>query len=242
MHSPDRRYWWDGNEWRLAVSRDGQHWFDGTRWVPNPLNPPGLPRLPTRWTRPLQVAVVAVTVLGFVSFLAALPLVASVPAPTVVLVPEGTSPEEAARFAQTMRPVMVASLIFQAVLFGAVATLIVIGSIRRWRWMFWAVLVLLGLNVVGLLIPLLLGVAGLMPATPPPGVIPSRPPPVPLVVSVAGTLAQAAAFVLFIAMVVAGVRIGPWACRRAAEVAPVAGPGTHAEQSDHRHGGSTVGP
>ncbi len=144
--------------------------------------------------------------------------------PTVVLVPDGTSPEEAARFAQTMRPVMVASLIFQAVLFGAVAALIVIGSIRRWRWMFWAVLVLLGLNVVGLLIPLLLGVAGLMRATPPPGVIPSRPPPVPMVVGVAGTLAQAAAAVLFVAMVVAGVRIGPWACRRAAEVAPAAGP------------------
>jgi hypothetical protein len=177
-----------------------------------------------RWTRPLQVAVVAVTLLGFVSFVAALPLVASMPTPTVVLVPEGTSPEEAARFAQTMRTVMVASLIFQAVLFGAVAALIVIGSIRRWRWMFWAVLVLLGLNVVGLLIPLLLGVAGLLPATHPPGVIPSRPPPVPMVIGVAGTLAQAATAVLFVALVVAGVRIGPWACRRAAEVAPAAGP------------------
>ena len=101
--------------------------------------------------------------------------------------------------------------------------MIVVGSIRRWRWMFWAVLVLLGLNVVGLLVPLLLGVTGLMPATPPPGVIPSRPPPVPIVVRVAGTLAQAATAVLFVAMVVAGVRIGPWACRRAAELAP-AGP------------------
>jgi hypothetical protein len=224
VHSPDRRYWWDGSEWRLAVSRDGQLWFDGTSWVPNPLKPPGLPRLPTRWTRPLQAAVVAVTLLGFGSFVATLPLVASMPTPTLVLVPEGTSPEDAARFAQTMRPVMVASLIFQAVLFGVVAALIVIGSIRRWRWMFWAVLVLLGLNVVGLLIPLLLGVAGLMPVTPPPGVIPTRPPPVPMVVGVAGTLAEAAAAVLFVAMVVAGVRIGSWACRRAAEVAPATGP------------------
>jgi hypothetical protein len=45
-----------------------------------------------------------------------------------------------------------------------------------------------------------------------------------MVVGVAGTLAQAAAAVLFVAMVVAGVRIGPWACRRAAEVAPATGP------------------
>lgn len=146
------------------------------------------------------------------------------PTPTVVIVPEGTSPEEAARFTQAMRPVMVASLIFMAVLFGAVLILIVIGTVRRWRWMFWVVLVLLGLNAVNLLVPLLLGVAGLLPATPPPGVIPSPPPPVPMVVSVVGELALVAAAVLFVAMVVAGVRIGPWACRQAAEGAPAPRP------------------
>lgn len=222
MHSPDRRYWWDGSEWRLAVSGDGQLWFDGTEWRPNPLRPPGLPLVPTRWTWPLQAAVVTVTLLGLGSFVATLPLIASMPTPTVVVVPEGTSPEEAARFTQAMRPVMVASLILMAVLFGAAAALIVIGTVRLWRWMFWGVLVLLGLNAVNVLMPLLLRLAGLLPATPPPGVIPSRQPPVPLVVSVVEELALAAAAVLFVAMVVAGVRIGPWACRKPAEVAPAA--------------------
>lgn len=226
VHSPDRRYWWDGSQWLLAVSRDGQLWFDGTEWRPNPLTPPGIPLVPTRWTRALQAAVVAVTLLGFGSFVATLPLIASMPTPTVVVVPEGTSPEAAARFTQTMRPVMVASLIFMAAIFGAVAALIVMGTIRRWLWMFWVVLVLLGLNMlVNVLMPLLLRVAGLLPATPPPGVIPSRPPPVPMVVSVVGELVLAAAVVLFVAMVVAALRIGPWACRKAAEVAPAGPPG-----------------
>ncbi len=49
-----------------------------------------------------------------------------------------------------------------------------------------------------------------------------------MVVGVAGTLAEAVAAVLFVAMVVAGVRIGPWACRRAADAAPAAGPPAHA--------------
>ncbi len=57
--------------------------------------------------------------------------------------------------------------------------------------------------------PLLLHVAGLLPATPPPVVITSRPQPVPMVVTVVGMLAMAAAAVIFIAMVVAGVRTGP---------------------------------
>lgn len=210
MHSPDRRYWWDGNVWRQAVSPDGRLWFDGAEWRPNPLRPPGRPRVPTRWTRPLQVAVVAVTLLGFGSFVAALPLVASMPIP----------------IDETERQFMVASLVFQAVVFGAAATLIVVGSVGRWRWMFWAVLGVLGLNVVGVLVPLLLGVAGLLPTRPPPGVILliPRPPHMPMVIGAGGTLAQAAVPGLFVAMLVAGVRIGPWACRRAAAVAPAAGP------------------
>lgn len=220
MHSPDRRYWWDGSEWRLAVSQDGQLWFDGTQWRPNPLRPPGLPLVPTRWTRPLQAAVVAVTLLGFGSFLAMLLFIVSMPSPTVVTVPEGTSPEEAARLAETMRPVMVASFVSMAVLFGALAALIVVGAVRRWRWMFWTVLVLLGLNGVNLLLALLLRAAGLLPATPPPGVTPSQLPRMPVVLSLPSELGLAASVLLFVAMGVAGVRIGPWACRRAAEAAP----------------------
>ena len=133
-----------------------------------PPKPPGFPLVPTRWTRPLQAAGVTVTLLGVGSFVATLPLIASMPTPSVVVVPQGTSPEEAGRFSQTMRPVMIASLIFMAVMLGAAAGLIVIGTVRRWRWMFWVVLVLLGLNAVNVLVPLLLHVAGLLPGTPRP--------------------------------------------------------------------------
>lgn len=34
-HSPDRRWWFDGRDWRRAVSADGRRWFDGRRWRPN---------------------------------------------------------------------------------------------------------------------------------------------------------------------------------------------------------------
>ncbi|HKA10951.1 MAG TPA: hypothetical protein VKI99_10835 [Candidatus Dormibacteraeota bacterium] len=68
MHSPDRRYWWDGRKWQLAVSPDGHEWFDGTHWIPNPLAPPRVWYRPTVWTLPLQVAVITLTVIGFATF------------------------------------------------------------------------------------------------------------------------------------------------------------------------------
>lgn len=119
---------------------------------------------------------------------------------------------------------MVTSTIVMAIVFSAVVALIVIGTVKRWPWMFWAVLVLFGLNAASLLVPLLLGVAGLLPAPPP--AIPRQPPPAPAAVGVTGTLALAASVVLFAAMLVAGMRIGPWACRRPPEVAPAGPPAT----------------
>ncbi|HLQ62971.1 MAG TPA: hypothetical protein VK131_14015 [Candidatus Acidoferrales bacterium] len=33
-YSPDGRWWWDGTEWRPALSPDGLWRWDGERWVP----------------------------------------------------------------------------------------------------------------------------------------------------------------------------------------------------------------
>jgi hypothetical protein len=32
-HSPDSRWWWDGERWLPAYSKDGSWWFNGTTWV-----------------------------------------------------------------------------------------------------------------------------------------------------------------------------------------------------------------
>ncbi len=77
MHSPDRRYWWDGSKWSLAVSADGGLWFDGQNWVANPLRPPARRRVPTKWSLPLQWLVIAVTVFGFALFAATVPVAVS---------------------------------------------------------------------------------------------------------------------------------------------------------------------
>jgi len=38
MHSPDRRWWWNGTAWLPAYSPDGKHWWNGLLWIS--LSPP----------------------------------------------------------------------------------------------------------------------------------------------------------------------------------------------------------
>ena len=41
-YSPDGLWWWDGSQWRPAVSADRMWRWDGQRWVPNaPMQPAG---------------------------------------------------------------------------------------------------------------------------------------------------------------------------------------------------------
>ncbi len=172
MHSPDRRYGWDGSKWSLAVSPDGRLWFDGQRWVPNPLRPPARRRAPTRWTRPLQELAIAVAVLGFGLFVGAVPFrleqIGALPPPA--LPPSaGVSPGEAERIAQVARSVAIGSLVIEGLIGLVLLVLIVVGALRRWRWAFWLALVLNGLGGLGLVMGALLG--GLLlagPGLPPP--------------------------------------------------------------------------
>lgn len=206
MHSPDRRYWWDGAEWRSAVSADGRRWFDGARWVPNPLSPFRVQRVPTRWTLPLQVAVIAMTVLGLASFVSIWWLALHVPIQNMV---SAEMPREQA--AGTTQAWWAAG-IGNGVAVLALAVVIVVGSVRRWTWVFWASLVGFGLVAIG---PL----AGLLPALfvppqPMPAGAGSPSIPTPSLAAVALTLMFPADVAVFAGMVVAALSIGPWACRR----------------------------
>ena len=56
-HSPDSRWWWNGERWLPAYSVDGRWWFNGTRWViPAPAW--------RRWTFPTGLAMFIVGIIG----------------------------------------------------------------------------------------------------------------------------------------------------------------------------------
>jgi hypothetical protein len=61
-HSPDARWWWDGEQWLPAYSADGRWWFNGTAWViPFPAW--------RRWTLPTGLVMLIVGVVGsFIGF------------------------------------------------------------------------------------------------------------------------------------------------------------------------------
>ena len=82
-------------------------------------------------------------------------------------------------------------------LFGA------LGSLLRWRWIFWYVLVLMALGCLAAII----GVAGLFRST-------SASSPVPLGASVVEEVVAVAAIPMFVWMLIGVVRYGPWAMKR----------------------------
>src|SRR5713226_7528529 len=121
------------------ISADGQFRWDGQQWVPLAANY----RQPTPWTRPMQlisaavfaISAIASVVVAFVfinhdSMLRAIK--ASSP-------PSGTDLETAVNFG--------VAIAFGVVIFFALCELVAAaGSFLGWRWMFWAALVLFGLN------------------------------------------------------------------------------------------------
>lgn len=217
MHSPDRRYWWDGLKWQLAVSPDGHQWFDGTRWIPNPLAPPRVWYRPTVWTRPLQVAVIALTVIGFATFVWTTALMVST-SHVPVLVRGDASPVEAAQLSRSLRASMIAGLAVNGVVVLAPVVLIVVGALKRWRWMFWFTLVGFGLAVAGPLVGLLMRVV--IPIPSPPATTMPPVPTLPLTFRLASSLLPPAVLLLFLWMLVVAVRVGPWACRKEIEERP----------------------
>lgn len=185
-----------------------------------PLRPFHVQRVPTRWTLPLQVAVIAMTVLGFASFVSMWWLALHVPIQNMV---SAEMPrEQAAGMAQALW----ATGIGNGVVVLALAVVIVVGSVRRWTWVFWAALVGFGLVAIG---PL----AGLLPALlvqppPMPAGAENSSIPTPSLAVVAMTLMFPADVAVLTGMVVAAFSIGPWACRRTVEdgvaLKPVGGP------------------
>ena len=214
-------YYWDGRQWVSALSPDAKHRWDGSAWVPVTASAyarvPDVPRPATReatsWTRPLQLAVAGWFAL-FAVYSALLPLamreyISAVARQSVQRQQRAYPPGEAPPpgIADMMNTVMSATLWSEAIFFVALAVVAIVGAWKRWTWTYYGVLVVLGIGLVGLAFNLINVAMG--------GSITARqavhPPGWSQAVSYIRGPVDAA---LFVAMLVALVRRGPWGMRR----------------------------
>jgi hypothetical protein len=177
------------------ISPDGQFRWDGQQWAPLARGY----REPTSWTRPMQLAIAAYLVLSAVYSLVSTALFLNAAAIEKAIRSSNASvPSDQVQQAVTLA--LVVGWVF-AVVIAAVSVLFAIGSYLGWRWAFWASLVWLGLNSIGVLTNL----GSLANAS-------TQPQPVAVI---AGSLVLSLiALALFIWLVVAAVRYGPWAMRK----------------------------
>ncbi len=178
------------------VSADGQFRWDGQQWVPIPRGQ----REPTPWTRPMQLAVAGFFVLESLFSILTSALYINHDTMLRVLqaqntqVPQGTD----------MNTVVTYSIVFAwivVVVFAALELLCALGSYLGWRWIFYAVLVLLGLGAIGAVTNL-----GTFqhPDTS----------PVPTWGVAVSELLSLVGVALFVWMLIGVIRYGPWAMKR----------------------------
>jgi hypothetical protein len=213
--SPDGLYYWDGQSWISTMSPDGRHRWNGTSWVPaaGPVYaaPSAVPREPTGWTRPLQVAVIAVyTYQAFAALLTPYFLgnrIADYMRETMAR-QQATNPGRRPLppgFVETMAQMGVWIVWIAVIGAFVIAIVAIVGALRRWTWVYFAILVLIGLGLLGLPADLANVVSGRVPAP--------EFPAWTYAVTLANALVNVA---LFVWMLIAMVRYGPWAMRRVA--------------------------
>jgi hypothetical protein len=214
-------FYWDGRQWVSTVSPDGRSRWNGTTWVPgsHAHGPPAHQatgrtlREPTSWTRPLQLAIAVWYALEGVYALS-LPFWMGGPMTQAMnqsmqrqqqLYPTVSPPP--ADFTGLMTS-MVGGILWVSALFGlAIAVVVVIGALQRWTWMYYAVLVLLGLGAISLPVDVVdaLGGSAMSAAS---GFS------LPAWTYWLGLLSALPSTALFIWMLVALVKRGPWAMKK----------------------------
>jgi MFS family permease len=214
--SDDGLFYWDGRQWVTTLSPDGRFRWNGSAWVPVGgmappaayYQPPATPRLPTQWTKPMQYAVAgwyvvsglfALTVPFWMSGRVTDIMNRAIQQQTSLNPTVSPPPPE---FVSAMSSMM-SGILWVAAVFGvAISTVAIMGALKRWTWMFYVVLVLLGLGVLGLpynIVTLVSERSTLSVFTMPPGFI---------WLSIGFGLGGTA---LFVWMLIAVIRYGPWA-------------------------------
>ena len=215
--SPDGMYYWDGARWLSTLSPDGRFRWDGSSWVPvthapSPYVVQPTVREPTRWTRPLQYAVAGWYALSALIGLS-LPFWMSGQMSAIMQAsirqqqaqsPDLQPPPQS--FYDAMNTMMSVALWIAAIFAFAIALVVVIGALKRWTWMYYAVLVLLGLGVLSEPVNLINFATGAAASN-----FAYRPPTSIYLLGIASWIPTTA---LFVVMLVAVIKIGPWAMRK----------------------------
>lgn len=218
--SPDGMFYWDGQRWVSTLSPDGRSRWTGTAWVPaaHSYVPPAYQvgrtsREPTSWTRPLQLAIAGWYVLEGVYALS-LPFWMGGPMSQAMnqsiqrqqqLYPTVSPPP--VEFTNVMTSMM-GGILWVSALFGlAIAIVVVIGALNRWTWMYYVVLFLLGLGAISLPVDVVDALGGSAVSAASGFSLPAWTYWLGLASAIPSTA-------LFIWMLVALVKRGPWAMRK----------------------------
>jgi hypothetical protein len=227
----DGMYYWDGTAWVSAVSPDGRFRWNGSQWIPMPALPgvayspgpiyaqpahpqPAAVRVPTSWTRPLQYAVAAWFAMGAVITLS-LPFWMSGVMNQIVAQSiqrqqqlDPTAPPLPAGFADSMSTLMT-GILWLSVLVGlALYGAGVVGALRRWTWLYYVVLVWLGLGVLSLPLNVVNALTGGSALTS--AMTASSGFSMPAGIYWMGIISSVPGSALFVWMLVAIVKRGPW--------------------------------
>jgi uncharacterized membrane protein len=224
--SPDGMYYWDGAQWASTLSPDGRYRWDGASWVPTRWTGPAAAsqaqpamREPTSWTRPLQYAVagwyaisalIALTLPFWMGGMMAQMMNAAFQQQQQ-LNPDVAPPPQS--FLDAMTSMMTGVVWFAALFAFGLALLVIVGALKRWTWIFYAVLILLGFGAVSEPFNLLNLSTGSFSST-------YRYTP-PTSLYVLGLVSWVPSTALFVWMLVAVVKRGPWAMRK---VTPASSP------------------
>lgn len=219
--SPDGMFYWDGQRWVSTLSPDGRFRWNGTTWVASgqaygPLHHQATGhamREATSWTRPLQLAVAGWYVIEGVYALS-LPLWMGGPMSQAMqqsiqrqqqLYPTVSPPPVELTNVMTS---MVGGVLWVSALFGLViAIVVVVGALQRWTWMYYAVLVLLGFGAISLPVDVVDALGGS-------AVSAASGFSLPVWTYWLGLASAMPSTALFVWMLVALVRRGPWAMRK----------------------------
>lgn len=218
--SPDGLYYWDGAQWVSTISHDGRSRWDGQRWVPlqgvgyAPAAGHRTSRRPTSWTRPLQYVIAAYYALAGL-YAVTLPFTMGGVVTQVVnqsiqhqqsLYPQVSPPP--AGFADTLSTMFAFMLGFVALFSFAIAVVAIIAALKRWVWAYYVIMVLLGLGILGVVAD----VAQLVASSTFSNIYAGF--SLPVWIYLVGIAAGLLNVGLFVWMLVAIVRYGPWAMKR----------------------------
>jgi hypothetical protein len=219
--SPDGMYYWDGQQWISTLSHDGRFRWNGEAWVPSghgqPMpsyfQPQKTERHPTSWTRPLQLAVAGWYAISAVYSLS-LPFWMGGPMSQMVNQSINQSIQRQQALNPTVSPpppgladsitsFMSGAIWVAAIIGAAVCLVVIIGALNRWTWLYYVLVVLLGLGTISLPVNLVTAVTGSSIAA-------ASGFSLPVWTQWVGVLFSIPSAALFVWMLVALVKRGPW--------------------------------